>query len=107
MANALVSVAATVHNVQFVLALGLLSGCAFVEVREGDRVTRGFQWGAIAPAAAEIANPVSVNRWVAGFWASQGQLSVGLVREAAWVVPRGEACVLRGQVGEAPAVMPE
>ncbi len=89
------------NNILLALLLFALPGCAYVEVRDGERVTRGLQLGGIAPVA-ESARPVSVNRWVAGFWASAGQLSVGVVREAAWVVPPGQSCVFQGAVGGSP-----
>lgn len=90
------------RNVHALMTLCLVSGCAFVEVREGDRVTRGIQFGGIAPSA-DADRPVSVKRWVAGLWASPGNLSVGLVREVAWVVPLGESCLFQEPLGESPA----
>lgn len=89
------------NNILLALLLFALPGCAYVEVRDGERVTRGLQLGGIAPVAESV-RPVSVNRWVAGFWASAGQLSVGVVREAAWVVPPGQSCVFQGAVGGSP-----
>jgi len=71
------------NNIAVILVGLALPGCAYVEVRDGDRVTRGLQLGGIAPAA-ESARPVSVNRWVAGFW------------------PPGQSCVFQGAVGGSP-----
>ncbi len=89
-------------NAFILLAAVAASGCAFVEVRDGERVSRGLQVGGIA-APVEARHPVSVKRWVAGFWASPGQVSVGFVREVAWIVPMGQSCMFQGSVGDMPA----
>ena len=77
----------------------LLSGCALVEIQQGNHVMRGVQFGILGPSIEGNASPTSVKRLVAGLSVNVEGVSLGLTRESAWIVPAGNSCLLRGAVG--------